>query len=268
MLVSPIPRGLRAPGNLLSFFSAARIGALLLSFFSLGTLTACSPEPASPSSAAGELVAIRTSDGLSLGATLYAAEPGAPGLVLVHALGSNRQTWDRFAQQANREGYAVIAFDMRGHGKNNGSYRSFTTQDWLDVLTDIDAARAFLLNKGADNENTAVVGASIGANLALRYAVDNPDIPAVVMISPGLDYRGVTTSDQLPRLGQRPVLLMTSIGDAYSASSSTALKKLAPGLCELREYPGTAHGTDLLDATPTATDQIFVWLKPIIGPGA
>lgn len=243
-----------------------RAGRFLLIAALLGALAACSPTPAAHPSEPGAPVSLQTVDAVALAATLYPAQTGAPGLVLVHALGSNRKAWKRFAENANRKGYAVIAFDMRGHGRNAGSYRSFTTSDWLNVLKDIDAARDCLLKNGANIDNTVVVGASIGANLALRYAVQHPELPAVVMLSPGLDYKGVTTREQLAKLGPRPVLLMTSTGDSYSASSSSTLKKLAPGLCELREYTGTAHGTDLLDAAPTAAEQIFIWLKPIIGP--
>ncbi|MCX5769607.1 MAG: alpha/beta fold hydrolase [Candidatus Hydrogenedentes bacterium] len=217
-------------------------------------------------------VSITTADGVSMAATLYPAGPGAPGLVLVHALGSTRLAWDHFALKAQQAGYSVLAFDIRGHGQSTSqnrsqiTYRNFTTEDWLGALNDIDAARTFLINSGADPTNTAIVGASIGANLALNYAVKTPGVPAIVMISPGLDYKGVTTRAKLVELGERPVLLMTSTGDSYSAASCSTLKQVAPGHCELREYAGTAHGTDLLDAAPAAIEQIFVWLKPIIGP--
>jgi dienelactone hydrolase len=219
-------------------------------------------------------VSIATADGVSLSATVYPAGPGAPGLVLVHALGSTRHAWDNFARKAQQAGYSAVSFDVRGHGqsitRNGGeiSYRNFKTTDWLGVLDDIDAARGFLVASGADAKNTVVVGASIGANLAIHYAVKHVDVPAIVMISPGLDYKGVTTRGEIVEFGERPVLLMTSTGDSYSATSCNALKAAAPGHCEFREYAGTAHGTDLLDASRTALEQIFVWLKPIIGPEA
>jgi dienelactone hydrolase len=229
-------------------------------------------KPAATTVQAPRDVTITTSDGVSLAATLYPAPPKSPGLVLVHALGSNRQAWDSLARKAQQHGYAAIAFDLRGHGQStakNGSqisYHTFNTDDWLGVLKDIDAAKTCLLANGADPENTVVIGASIGANLALHYAVLHQDIPAVVMISTGLDYKGIATRQAIVDLGQRPVLLMTSTGDSYSAESCNTLKSLAPGHCELREYAGTAHGTDLLDTSSTAIEQIFIWLQPIIGP--
>ncbi|MCC6155470.1 MAG: alpha/beta hydrolase fold domain-containing protein, partial [Candidatus Hydrogenedentes bacterium] len=146
------------------------------------------------------------------------------------------------------------------------SYKSFETEDWLGVLHDIEAAKKALIENGADAENIAVIGASIGANLALRYATIDPDVQAVGMISPGMDYRGVTVEEPFKQLKTRPVLLMDSIGDAYSADTCTALEKLAPGHCDLHEYAGAAHGTDLLDTNENAIGQILQWLSPIIGP--
>lgn len=216
---------------------------------------------------------LTTADGARLAATFYpVAADVPPGLVLVHMLGSSRAGWEPFAARAQQLGYACIAFDMRGHGQSAApqgaaqSYRNFTYDDWLGVLNDIDAAKQALLDKGAGPENIAIVGASIGANLALLYAARHPDIPAVVMVSPGLDYKGLRTEEAVAEYGKRPLLLMSSEGDSYSASSCTTLKRAAPGLCELREYPGAAHGTSLLDASTNALEQIFLWLKPIIGP--
>ena len=275
MITTRFPRGFPAPGNRsrVDTRPAFRVPWAILAVLLAFALFSCHKPGLTPPQTRRD-VSITTADGVSLAATLYPAGAGAPGLVLVHALGSTRQAWDHFAQKAQQAGYSVIAFDMRGHGQSitqNGSeiaYRKFKTKDWLGALNDIDAARTFLINSGADAKNTVIVGASIGANLALNYAVKHIDVPAIVMISPGLDYKGVTTRAKLVELGERPVLLMTSTGDSYSAASCSTLKGYAPGYCELREYAGTAHGTDLLDTSPTALEQIFVWLKPIIGPQA
>lgn len=266
MSIARSPRGLRAPGNHSFMLPLRACGAVLLAL-----LVSCH-NPAGPQPESSRDVSITTSDGVVLAATLYAAPAGSPGLVLVHGLGSSRHAWDNFAQKARRAGFGVVSFDIRGHGqsvKQGGgeiTHRTFTTEDWLGALADIDAARAFLVKQGADPENTVVIGASMGANLALHYAVKHRDVPAVVMISPGLDYKGVTTREKMAELGERPVLLMTSTGDSYSAASCSTLKPLAAGHCELREYAGTAHGTDLFDFAPSAVEQIFVWLEPIIGP--
>jgi len=218
---------------------------------------------------------LRTADGMSLGATIYPVErPNPPALILIHMLGSNRGTWRTFASRAQAAGYLCIAFDLRGHGDSQGSggtrigYKDFTAQDWLGALDDIEAAHQALLKEGANPKDVALVGASIGANLALRYAADNADIPAIVLISPGLDYKGVKTEDAITAFGQRPCLLVTTEGDSYSDSSCTTLKKNASGLCELREYAGSAHGTAIFEASMTPLDDILLWLNPILNASA
>jgi len=235
-------------------------------------ILACSGPPPHSTSRHEDLV-LKSSDGVTLGATLYPVEqPNPPGLVLVHMLGSDRRSWEPFAARAQRDGYMCIAVDLRGHGdsRNAGgrqvSYKNFTTQDWLDALKDIDAAHQALLERGANPKNIVLVGASIGANLVLRYALDHSEVPAVVLVCPGLDYKGVKTDTQIAALGQRPCLLVTSEGDSYSASSCATLKKAASGLCEIREYPGSAHGTALFDASQTAIDEVLLWLQPILKP--
>jgi len=216
-----------------------------------------------------------SADGIPLHATVYRptnAAKSPPGLILVHMVGSNRGAWESFAMRAQRDGYLCLAFDARGHGESTGgtgqdlSYRRFTTQDWLSVRGDVAAAHKALLENGAHPNDVAVVGASIGANLALLYSSDHSDIAATVMVSPGLDYKGVETEQAIQKLGKRPVLLVTSQGDSYSAESCAALKKAASGLCELREYAGSAHGTNLVDGAANAAEDILLWLRPIIGP--
>lgn len=214
-----------------------------------------------------------TGDGVTIHATVYpAANPNPPGLILVPMLGASRDTWNRFALTAQANGYQCIAIDVRGHGESTLkqgekiSHRTFTAPDWLNTAQDIAAAKQALIESGADPKNIAIAGASIGGNLALQYAVEDAQMQAVVMLSPGLDYRGVGSEAPMRAMSSRPVLLLTGVDDAYSAETCRALKPLAQGHCEIREYDGAAHGTDILDAHPMSADQILLWLSAIIGP--
>ena len=166
----------------------------------------------------------------------------------------------------------ALAVDLRGHGGSihqggkRLTYRNFSTQDWLKALEDVLAAKEALIAHGADPENLAVLGEGLGGSLAAYYARIDPDMQAVVLISPGLDYQGVTVEEVIVGLRERPVLLVTAEGDAYSAAAAAALKEAASGFCELRQYPGAAHGTGLFASSSNAMDQIIQWLEPIIGP--
>ena len=164
-----------------------------------------------------------------------------------------------------------LAIDLRGHGdstRQSGerlSYRTFNTDAWAAVLNDLAAAKDRLVEEGADKTMVALVGASIGANLSLTQAAADRDIQAVVAISPGMTYKGIALDNVMARLGEQPVLLLTSMGDSYSASTCTRLNEEAIGHCELRTYAGSAHGTDILAKSANAADQIFQWLETILG---
>lgn len=235
----------------------------------LAIVTACSPRE---SGGTVRDVRYQTRDGYTIAASVYPAAGQKPsGLILVHMLGATRDSWAPFAAKARSMGYSVIAMDLRGHGDSteqsgrHTSHKSFTKPDWTAAADDLAGAKACLLEAGADPDNLVIIGAGIGGNLALRYAATDADIQAAVLVSPGLDYRGVTAEDAIERYGNRPLLMMTALGDAYAASSCRALEKAAKGHCEIREYDGSAHGTDLLDAFPVCADQILDWVRTILG---
>jgi pimeloyl-ACP methyl ester carboxylesterase len=215
---------------------------------------------------------IRAADGLLIAATLFqSSESQPPGLILIHMYGSNRGEWMSFASRAQKEGYSVITFDMRGHGgtaalnQEAPKFRSFSLEDWEKVSLDIDAAKRALIDAGADAERIGVVGASIGANIGANYAADHADVQALVLLSPGDVYKGVRVDRAFNDYGKRPSLLITGEGDQYSAIASRALHRSASGFCELREFPGTHHGTEIVNANPNAASQILQWCDTVLG---
>lgn len=214
---------------------------------------------------------LKTSDDLLLQAEVFpAAEPLPPGLILVHMYGSSRHAWRPFAERAQQAGYAVVTFDLRGHGDSARlnpeapRYGDFATSNWQDVALDIDAARDALVVAGADPANLGLAGASVGANLALAYAASHQDIQAVVLLSPGLEYKGIAVQPAFDVYGERPSMLVATNGDGYSARTCATLHASTNAFCELREFPGAEHGTDILDAYPNAAELIVLWLDTVL----
>lgn len=207
-----------------------------------------------------EDVTIAAADGLPLHATYYG--PGGmgpfPGVLLLHMLGSNRQVWDEvgLADTLVTNGYAVLALDMRGHGDSGSS------RDWDQADDDLQRVWAYFVGRDeVDGERTAVIGASIGSNMALRTGANEPAIKTVALLSPGLEYRGVTTDDAIVQYGTRPILIVASEEDSYAAESSKTLAEVAAGEVELIMYDGAGHGTNMFAPQPDLTDSLINWLK-------
>jgi len=216
-----------------------------------------SAEPAAEP--AQEDVTIKGSGNLIQHATYYTpggSEP-LPGAILLHMLGSDRQVWqdNGFAEHLAENGYAVLTVDMRGHGATGGS------NDWQLAPEDLSRVWDYFTSfESVDSQRTAVIGASIGANLALVTGANVPAIKTVVLLSPGLDYRGVTTKNPIAAYGERPLLIVASEEDTYAADSSRTLSGLAQGESQLQMYNGAGHGTSMFNAQPDLSDLILNWL--------
>ncbi len=225
----------------------------------------CVSQQASPPASYKDFT-FEAEDRFVLYADLYQKE-GARPIILLHQLGRDRSSWRGFAAELNKM-YAVLAVDMRGHGQStiqNGvqkQHTSFSETDFNNMVRDVEAAKEFLKIMGYDTSKIAVIGASIGANVALASAALDKDIAEVVLLSPGLDYRGVNAEQAAYRY-KGPALIMASEGDTYSADSSKTLAGIMEGSA-LKLYSGSAHGTDLL-ANNEARKAIHEWLEDNFG---
>ena len=206
----------------------------------------------------GRRVEIQAEDGVRLAGTFYPPEsdsPPVPGVILLHMLWSERSAWEDFAVQLNEAGYAVLAMDFRGHGETGGEV------DWEKAVQDVGHTWSYLKAiESVDDERLAIIGASIGANVALTAAAIEPKVGTVVLLSPGGNYAGVKTHDPMVDYGERPVLIAASEQDTYAAESSLRLAELAAGDAQLIMYPGSGHGTIMLDREADLRGLIIAWL--------
>lgn len=212
----------------------------------------------------GIVVDMLTNDDVRLVGTYWSPETDrrVPAIILLHMLDRNRGDWSPLAQRLQAEGYAVLAIDFRGHGDTEGE------RDFSKMKRDVATAFTWLVRRPVvDMDRIGVVGASIGANIGLNFAESQRTVRTVVLLSPGLDYRGVTTEDAIVGYGARPLLIVASSEDTYAADSSTRLDGLAQGKHLLQMYDGAGHGTDMLSANVGLTDFLLSWLQETLGEG-
>lgn len=212
-------------------------------------------EPAVP--AEPQTVTIEAEDGLTLYGTFYPGQGNGPwpALLLLHMNGRNRQDWEPVVPALTEAGYAALALDMRGHGETGD------VKDWDKARDDLQRVWSYLSGRpDVEASQTAIIGASIGANMALVTGALEPDVKTVVLLSPGLDYFGVTTEDTISDYGQRPVLLVASEEDQPAADSSRELSELAQGEAQLEMYEDAGHGTQMFASRPELTDLMLGWL--------
>jgi pimeloyl-ACP methyl ester carboxylesterase len=203
-------------------------------------------------------VSFMTTDGWAIKGTLYSS-PGH-SILLLHGLGDHRAAWTEYARILQNEGYNVLAIDMRGHGESTKkgnetrTWQRFSVQDFKSMTKDIAAAQAYL-----EGENISIIGASIGANIALNYAAQGSKISALVLLSPGLNYQDVTTEDAM-RLYKGPAYLAAGKLDGASADAVQRLDQIAAGPTEPKIYDTGNHGTALLE-DEQVQNSITAWLR-------
>lgn len=206
-----------------------------------------------------------TSDAITISAQLRrpAARPGTklPTVILVHQGFRTRAEWDPFLPAFSAAGYATLAYNIRGHRPSGGS---FTNADFDDPNTspkDLEAAIAYVASlEGADADRTAVVGSSVGGNLAC-VASQKRWVKTAVNIS------GKTTAVQNlaaeSDLDLESMFHISSSGDGggQRATWANELYGFTSGARQVEVVPGSsAHGVAVINADPTLLDRIIAWL--------
>lgn len=220
-----------------------------------------------------ETVQFQTTDGVTIfGLYTHGDNPAQPAVLLSHMMPAAKESWDDFAQKLGEAGFQVLAIDLRGHGESveqmlNAkrqmlNYKKFTDEEHQKSILDLEAGVGFLKSKGVSEIHLA--GASIGANLSLQYAAEHADTQSVILLSPGLDYRGVKTEPYAARLHEGQAAHYAAAGDdPYSAETVKTLHQKTPAGVkkELKVFEHGGHGTDIFSAHPEFVEELVRWLK-------
>jgi pimeloyl-ACP methyl ester carboxylesterase len=205
--------------------------------------------------AAREL-SVRTDDGVLLaGEDLDPAhpDPGHPAVVLLHGLTATRRYVVMGSRLLERSGYRVVAYDARGHGRSTPA-PARDAYGYERLARDLQAVLDALGLRRA-----ALVGASMGAHTALRFALSHPArVAALGLVTPVYDPSVDTTApdgfagwDALARglraggvEGFLAAYDFASVPDAWRATVATVVRQ------RLSAHEHPAAVADALEAVP------------------
>lgn len=108
-------------------------------------------------------------DSTRLAATFVLPEGGLlPAVLLIHQGGSDRHEWDFLLDSLVQRQFAALSLDLRGHGESDPLPDIIPLfNDPRQAPLDVEAALHFLKSQPRiDSTRIAIVGASIGGNLA------------------------------------------------------------------------------------------------------
>ncbi len=199
-----------------------------------------------------------------------------PLIILLHALNGNHRDWAELPARLVNQGYAVLLVDQRGHGKSalkGQSWRSFKDSQWKRLSDDTLRMISFFQDSEdypqVDNSRVGVIGASIGANVALiagarDNATDNK-IKALITLSTGMKYKGLETTKPIYRY-KSPLMMIASQNDKYAFESTQMLNRLHTGVKSIKLYKNIGHGTDMIRFFPELQKEIVQWLVTVLPP--
>jgi esterase/lipase len=219
-----------------------------------------------------EKVNFETADKVNIVANWWPHEGAKQAILLLHMMPSTKESWDGFAVLLNQFGFSALAIDLRGHGESTEkrdlamslNYQRFSDEEHQGYKRDVEAAVNFLRQKGFGDENIALVGASVGANLVVNYLAENIDVKTAVALSPGLDYRSIKTEEAVENLGpDQSLFIAVSENDQYAYQSVTILDKLLTKKKEIKILKGSEHGTNIFISNPEVAQDIIKWLQEV-----
>lgn len=191
-----------------------------------------------------ERLPFRTSDGITLAGSLFSgAEAGDAAVLLAHMGGRDQRDWEGFARLLAGKGLPAFTLDFRCHGESGCDAST-------DIAhrTDLRAALALLRERGY--RRIVCVGASLGAGACARVALVEELAGLAFLAGPDPGEVGEKRYPQDLLTPTMPKLFVVTEYDRYSIARTATrdLYERSPEPRELHVFPGTAHGTEMLEA--------------------
>ncbi len=171
-----------------------------------------------------ELGWMSMSDGVALRTRTWQRNADVPArgcVLIVHGIGEHGERYAHVADQLNRWGFDVVAFDHFGHGESPGKRGTLTTPTRLldDLAEVVDHVHASML----EGQPLILLGHSMGGALAARFVAER--------IRPA---DGLVLSSPAIASGMK----------AWQRMMASALAKIAPGFTIANGLPSDAISHD------------------------
>jgi alpha-beta hydrolase superfamily lysophospholipase len=150
-------------------------------------------------------------------------------ILLIHGLGEHVGRYEHVGAALAAKGYALLGFDLRGHGKSGGPRGH--TPSYETLLDDIDAFFHQIDERYAGLPHF-IYGHSLGGNLVLNYVLRRkPDLKGVIATAAWLKlaYRPAAYQVILGRL-------MNGIYPSYTQPNNLNTKNLSRDQIVVRNY--------------------------------
>lgn len=212
-----------------------------------------------------EKITIMTSDRVKISGHHFKVPVPNPCISLFHMMPATKESFSSLAKKLSFNKMGVLAIDLRGHGESSGgNYLEFTDEQHQTSILDVRAA--VNLQESEGYSPLFVGGASIGANLALQIIAEDFRVKKAILLSPGLNYRGLETVPLARKVdADKEVYIVAAEDDGRTLGSCAEQgRKIYANLnCKkkIKIFKTGGHGTDMLEAHPEFMDELVMWLK-------
>jgi len=208
-----------------------------------------------------QTVTFTARDGVQVAGVLHLpARTPAPAVVLLAMAGRTHRDWDAAAARFVEAGIAVLAVDFRHVALADPESADSVRSPYAALVLDAEAARAYLSARPEVNPaRIGMAGASLGANVAVLAAANDPSVRSLALLSVSLDYRGLRLEQALKTFASRPALLVASSEDPFALRSARQSVNMGDGARELRVLSGAGHGTVMLAREPDLATALVDW---------
>jgi len=107
-------------------------------------------------------------------------------IIALHGWGTHSDRINVPAEYFTEKGYAIYAFDIRGHWRNSGDFPGHI--DSMDHIQKDIVLFMDLIKKQAKDKKIFLMGHAFGALISLIFAINHPSISGVIASSPLLKY--------------------------------------------------------------------------------